>query len=139
MAESPLLQRQPQLLIYVPGGMEAMASTIPNTATGSKATSLHHAFIRTLLLSQSSAGYVSLCRVIASATPPDYTKISAPVLILAGDEDKSAPLEGCRDIFKSIGSEKKSMNVYKGVGHWIVIESPEEVATSMIEFCRSMH
>ena len=30
----------------VTGGMEAMANTIPHTATGSKATPLHRAFIR---------------------------------------------------------------------------------------------
>ena len=46
------------------GGMEAMANTIPNTATGSKATPLHRAFIREMLMAQDVEGYVANCRAI---------------------------------------------------------------------------
>lgn len=79
--------------------MEAMADTIPRAATGSRSTSTQHAFIRTLLLAQDAAGYISLCKVIADAEPPKYDKITSPMLLLAGAEDKSAPLEGCQLIF----------------------------------------
>lgn len=80
-------------------GMEAMADTIPGGATGSKSTPIHQAFIRSLLLSQQPVGYISLCKVIAQATLPDYTKVTCPLLIVAGEEDKSAPLQGCQAIF----------------------------------------
>lgn len=80
-------------------GMEAMADTIPGAATGSRSTPLQQSFIRTLLLSQQPAGYVSLCKVIADASSPEYTKVTCPLLIVAGEEDKSAPLQGCRSIY----------------------------------------
>jgi hypothetical protein len=44
--------------------MEAMANTIPNAATGSKATPLHRAFIREMLMAQEVEGYVANCRTI---------------------------------------------------------------------------
>lgn len=119
-------------------GMEAIASTIPTAATGSQSTPLHHAFIRTLLLSQRPAGYISMCRVIGSATPPDYGKIRVPVLIIAGEEDKSAPLQGCEEILKRIGSEEKKMVVSKGVGHWICIENPGKVKDAIGDFYRQI-
>jgi hypothetical protein len=49
------------------GGMEAMANTIPNAATGSKATPLHRAFIREMLMAQDVEGYVANCRAIGKS------------------------------------------------------------------------
>ena len=59
-------------------GMEPMANTIPAAATGKKASPIARAFIRELLLAQNPAGYISNCRVIASAKPPNYAKIAVP-------------------------------------------------------------
>lgn len=71
-----------------------------------------------------SEGYISNCRVIASAEVPAYENISVPVLVLAGREDKSAPLEGCEKMFEMAGTEKdrKRLVVLEGVGHWCVLE-----------------
>jgi pimeloyl-ACP methyl ester carboxylesterase len=46
------------------GGMEAMADTIPGAATGSRATALHRAFVREMLMAQEVEGYVANCRAI---------------------------------------------------------------------------
>ena len=53
--------------------------------------------------------------------------IEMPTLMVAGEEDKSAPLAGCEEIYKRTGGEK-SMEVVKGVGHWSCIEDPESIA-----------
>jgi pimeloyl-ACP methyl ester carboxylesterase len=103
-------------------GMEPLANTIPDAATGAKASPLAKAFVRELLLTQDPRGYVSNCRVIASANVPDYKSIRGPVLILAGEEDKSAPLEGSKKMFSEIGTEEKKLEILKGVGHWHCIE-----------------
>lgn len=103
-------------------GMEPLANSIPEMATGSKASPLARAFIRELLLAQDKWGYVSNCRVIARAKPPDYGKIKVPVLIIAGEEDKSAPLEGCKKMLEQLGSKQKRLEVMEGVGHWQCIE-----------------
>ncbi|KAF9696505.1 hypothetical protein EKO04_005470 [Ascochyta lentis] len=110
-------------------GMQSMADTVPQTAVGSTAISpLASAFIRELLLSQDPAGYCANCRVISNAKPPNYSNINIPVLILAGEEDKSAPLEGCQKMFEEMSTSEKRLEVLKGVGHWHCIEAFEEVA-----------
>ncbi len=68
-----------------------MADTVPIAATGAKSTATHHAFIRALLLSQSTDGYISHCKVIASAVAQDLSRISCPLLAIVGGDDKVAP------------------------------------------------
>ena len=89
-------------------------------------------------MSQKPQGYISLCRVVASATPPDYESIKIPILIIAGNEDKSAPMEACEEIFRRIGGEEKRMTVLQGVGHWHCVEAPDQVVTKIVEFYREI-
>lgn len=98
--------------------MEAMADTIPSGATGQNATSTQRAFIRQLLLAQDPNGYQSMCKVVRDAKVPDYEGIKIPTLIVAGSDDKSAPLAGCEEIQKQIGSEQKGFRVVEKMGHW---------------------
>lgn len=109
-------------------GMQPLADSIPDAAVGKKASLLAKGMIRELLLSQDPAGYVSNCRVIINASPPRYSKISVPVLILAGAEDKSAPLEGCKKMFGEMKSSEKRLEVMEGIGHWHCLEAFDEVA-----------
>lgn len=111
-----------------------MANTIPTAAVGSRSTALQRAFIRELLLSQNPQGYAALCRAIASAQAPDYAAVRAPFLLIAGAEDKSASMEGCRHIFDSVSSKKKTLEVLEGVGHWHCIEASEEVGVLISRF-----
>lgn len=115
-------------------GMEAMANTVPYAAVGSAAGPLASAFIRELLLGQSVAGYLSNCRVIASAQRPRYEDIRCPVLLLAGEEDKSAPLDGCKKMFGEMSSGNKHLEVLAGVGHWHCIEAPVAVGEHILNF-----
>lgn len=108
-------------------GMSAMADTIPQAAVGKNASALVKAFIRELLLGQDPAGYMSNCRIIVNANVPEYSKISVPVLILAGEEDKSAPLDGCMKMFEEIGTHEKRLEIMQGVGHWHCLEAFDEV------------
>jgi pimeloyl-ACP methyl ester carboxylesterase len=114
--------------------MEPMANTIPSAAVGSRSTPLQRAFIRELLLGQDPKGYAALCRAIASAQVPDYAAVRAPFLLIAGEEDKSASMEGCKFIFEHVGSQSKDMEVLEGVGHWHCIESPDEVGRLIAQF-----
>ncbi|OIW22879.1 alpha/beta hydrolase [Coniochaeta ligniaria NRRL 30616] len=115
-------------------GMEPLALSVPVSATGSKASPVAQTLIRTLLLGSDPAGYISLCRAIAEARVPDYEGVRVPVLIIVGDEDKSAPMEGSRLILERYGSARKEMRVLRGVGHWHVLEAYEEVARMVGEF-----
>ncbi|KAL9617697.1 MAG: hypothetical protein Q9160_007530 [Pyrenula sp. 1 TL-2023] len=119
-------------------GMEAMANTIPNAATGTGAQAVHRSFIRELLLGQTVEGYISNCRVIENAKAPEYWKVQCPVLVIAGDEDKSAPLEGCKTILNGLGSRVKRLEVLKGCGHWQCIEKPDEVGKLIADFLNEL-
>jgi pimeloyl-ACP methyl ester carboxylesterase len=115
-------------------GMQPMADTIPQGAVGKQASPLVKAFIRELLMSQDPAGYCSNCRVIVNAKPPNYSKINIPILILAGAEDKSAPLEGCKKMFEEMGTSEKKLEILQGVGHWHCLEAFEEVGNLIEQF-----
>ncbi|OQD86962.1 hypothetical protein PENANT_c006G08860 [Penicillium antarcticum] len=122
------------MLVTVMTGMESMANTIPFGAVGSRSTPLHKAFIRELISGQDPKGYAALCRAIASAKPADYAAVKAPFLLIAGEEDKSASMEGCQYIFDHVSSEKKFLEVLKGVGHWHCIEAADEVGGLIAKF-----
>lgn len=111
-----------------------MANTIPSAAVGSRSTPLQKAFIRELLLSQDPKGYAALCRAISTAQPPNYGAVRAPSLLIAGVEDKSASMEGCRYIFEHVSSQKKTLEVLEGVGHWHCIEASEQVGGLIARF-----
>ncbi|KAJ5774267.1 Alpha/beta hydrolase fold-1 [Penicillium paradoxum] len=117
-------------------GMEPMANTIPSGAVGSRSTPLQKAFIRELILGQDAKGYAALCRAIASAQPPDYAAVKAPFLLIAGEEDKSASMEGCQYIYEHVSSQQKSLEVLKGVGHWHCIEAADEVGGLIAKFAK---
>ncbi|KAL3474213.1 Alpha/Beta hydrolase protein [Aspergillus californicus] len=116
------------------GGMEPLANSIPYQATGSAATPLARSFIRELVLGQDHKGYAALCQAIANAPAIDYSTIRVPFLLIAGEEDKSASMEGCQYIFDHVSCENKKMEVLKQVGHWHCIESPEEVGMAIADF-----
>ncbi|KAJ5789546.1 uncharacterized protein N7518_006557 [Penicillium psychrosexuale] len=120
-------------------GMEPMADTIPSGAVGSRSTPLQKAFIRELVLGQDPKGYAAMCRAIAAAKPPNYAAVKEPFLLIAGEEDKSASMEGCRYIFEHVSSEKKSLEVLKGVGHWHCIEAADEVGELIAKFADSVN
>lgn len=115
-----------------------MADTVPIGGTGSRVTPLQQAFIRQLLLSQNPKGYQSMCKVIRDAKVPYYASINIPTLIIAGEEDKSAPLAACEEIHKRIGSEGKQFQVVEKMGHWHCIEAPEIMIDSIGKFANSI-
>ncbi|KAK7421259.1 hypothetical protein QQZ08_010036 [Neonectria magnoliae] len=81
-------------------------------------------------------GYNSLCRVIAEAERPDYSLARCPLLILAGEEDKTSPITDAQVICEEWGckSENKSIKILEGVGHWHCIEAADAVGTFILEF-----
>lgn len=117
-------------------GMEAMANTIPYAAPAAKAPALARVFIREVLMAQDPAGYISNCKVVAGAERPPYEKVKVPLLLLAGEEDRSAPLEWCKRMFDEVRTEEgeKRMIVMKGVGHWQCVEDPGETARLILEW-----
>lgn len=128
------------LLTVFSDGLEGLAGTIPTAATGKKSTPLHHAFIRSLILGTSPEGYISLCRVISTARQPKYEAITAPLIILAGEDDKTAPMEASEAILKNYGTSQSNKSIQKlsGIGHWHCIEAPQEVERIIEQFLETI-
>jgi esterase/lipase len=118
--------------------MEPLAASIPTAATGSASTPLAHAFIRALLLGTSPNGYISLCTAIVEAPIPRYSSIKVPLLVIAGSEDKSAPIDKAAYIVDQYGSQKKELRVLEGVGHWHVIEAYSQVQDMICDFLMAL-
>ena len=119
-------------------GMEPLADTIPAAATNKNSTPLQKAFMRELLMNQEPKSYVSHCQVIIDAKEPNLASIKMPVLIIAGEEDMSAPLEGCECLLDNMGSARKELKFLEGVGHWHCIEAPDRVAAEIDAFCGAL-
>jgi len=119
--------------------VEGLAKSIPAAATGELSTPLHHAFIRNLIIRTSAEGYISLCRVISAGKVPNYEAITAPLLLIAGSDDKTAPMEGCEAILRRYATSEtlKSIRVLNGVGHWHCIEAGDIIAKLIKDFALS--
>lgn len=117
--------------------MEPLANSIPTAATNKNSTALQKALIRELIMGSDPKSYASHCEVIVTMKEeePDWKSIKVPVLILAGEEDGSAPLAGCEAIHQNLGSEQKELKVMKNVGHWHCVEAGDQVAREIDTFC----
>ncbi|KAK5069556.1 hypothetical protein LTR64_008237 [Lithohypha guttulata] len=108
------------------GGIETMANTIPNAATGPRTTVLQKSFIREMIMSQDPEGYCANCRAIATAKAPNYAGVTCPVYIIAGSVDKSAPASGCQFIHDQlVNSSGRKIDLIQEMGHWYCVEDPD--------------
>ena len=116
--------------------MLAVADSIANGAVGSKCPGVIKGFIRELLLGQTSNinGYAAACTAIAKASVPAYDKITTRTYIIAGEEDKTAPLAGCETIKSSIIHATVSIEVLPEIGHWLCIEAPNTVSKLLLQY-----
>jgi pimeloyl-ACP methyl ester carboxylesterase len=83
---------------------------------------------------------MSLCRVISTAKQPKYEDITAPLVILAGEDDKTAPMEASEAILKAYGTRQSAKSIQKlsGVGHWHCVEAPDEVQHHIEQFLKKI-
>ena len=67
--------------------------------------------------------------MIAEATKPSYAEVKVPLLIIAGVDDKTAPVSATEAILSAYGTQEseKKLELLNGVGHWHCIEAPAEV------------
>lgn len=117
------------------GNLFQIADAVPQLAPAKSVPSLNRAFIRALIASQTPQGYAAACKVIVDAKPPSYAKVKAPVLLLVGDEDMTAPYDGCASV---IEQDLQNVVVEKldQVGHWYCIEAPEKILSPIVNWLK---
>lgn len=117
------------------GGMSAVADIIVAAALSEKSKSdrpLSVTAVRELILGQNPDGYANACEALAAAVEPDFSSISAPVLLITGDEDKVSPVATNDDLLSIYPHAQ--LQVLEGVGHWHSLEDPETVSRLLTEF-----
>lgn len=90
------------------------------------------AYVRESMMAQPAEGYARNCEALAGASAADLSKIACPVLLLTGDEDKTAP----PDVAKAMTTHLKSsdLQILAGCGHWATIERAKQVNYAMTVF-----
>jgi len=112
------------------GGIGFLIEMVPSSAVGRNANDDHKRKIASLIVQSSPEGYIANCHVIADAAKavPNYSLVKQPALLIAGEDDKTAPYEGCVQVIeKSLGGQVTTEELV-GVGHWHCVEAPEAVA-----------
>ena len=90
------------------------------------------ALVRELLTRQDPQGYAAHCEALADATAVDLSKISAPVLLLTGSEDKVGAPTTAEAMAKEL--DAGSVEILDGIGHWTAVEAAEQVTTALRDF-----
>ena len=115
--------------------MSAVANTVATAGTSTTVQSqkpLVKGYVLSSLLATPAEGYAQACIALATAIDPDYSKIEAPTMIVAGEEDKTAP-KATIDFLRERIKGSHVVTCQK-VGHWIMLEDDQAVAVSLKEF-----
>ena len=90
------------------------------------------AFVRESIMAQPAEGYARNCEALADASSADLSKIMCPVLLLNGDQDKTAPPDGAQAMVTQL--KKGEAQVLPGCGHWATVERAKQVNYALTVF-----
>jgi pimeloyl-ACP methyl ester carboxylesterase len=93
------------------------------------------AFVRESLMRQDGEAYARSCEALAGAQAAAVERITAPVLLVTGDEDGVAPPQAVRAMADKLhNAASKRVVVLPRCGHWTPIERPEECQRELRDF-----
>lgn len=119
-------------------GMAAVAETIATNATAAAARAANPlvlGVVRELLLGQDPEGYARACEALADAANPELARITAPVLLLAGADDKVSTAALRDELAQALtGAARVETAIAPDCGHWTVTEAPAFVASHTLAF-----
>jgi 3-oxoadipate enol-lactonase len=121
------------------GGLQEIATTLMNAATSADSrqrSPAAAAFVRESLMRQDPEGYAKSCECLADAKPAEVDRITAPTLLVIGDEDTVAPPQAVRAMAERLAGVKNGVRVVvlSRCGHWTPIERPEDCARELRAF-----
>jgi len=90
------------------------------------------AFVRESVMAQPPEGYARNCEALAAAVSADLSHISCPVLLITGDQDRTAPPDTARAMMSAI--KRAELRVLDGCGHWATIERAKQVNYALTLF-----
>ncbi|HYP85966.1 alpha/beta hydrolase [Variovorax sp.] len=96
------------------------------------------AYVRESLMRQEGENYARSCEALAAAQPAAIDRITAPVLLVTGDEDGVAPPQAVRAMADKLHRAASTrVVVFPRCGHWTPIERPEECRRELREFLQA--
>ena len=119
-------------------GMQDIAAALLNAAISADTRQrqpLAVAFVRESLMRQDGAAYARMCEALAAAEPARVEAITAPVLLVTGDEDAVAPPQAVRAMAEKLHAARSTrVVVLPRCGHWTPIERTAECQTELRDF-----
>ncbi|CAN5165478.1 hypothetical protein BH11PSE9_BH11PSE9_15650 [soil metagenome] len=93
------------------------------------------AYVRESLMRQDGEAYARSCEALAGAQAAAIDRITAPVLLVTGDEDGVAPPQAVRAMADKLHNARSTqVVVLPRCGHWTPIERPEECQRELRDF-----
>ena len=93
------------------------------------------AFVRESLMRHDGEAYGLSCAALAEAQAAAVERISAPVLLVTGDEDGVAPPQAVRGLADKLHSAPSTrVLVLPRCGHWTPVERPEDCQRALSDF-----
>jgi len=123
-------------------GMQDIGQTLMNGATSADSRQRNPvvaAFVRESLMRQDPEGYARSCEALADTRAAALERITAPTLLVTGDEDTVAPPQAVRAMAERFGppAGPARVVVFNRCGHWTPIERPEDCARELRGFLAS--
>lgn len=124
-----------------PAGMQEITQALINAAISSDTRErlpVAVAYVRESLMRQGGDGYARSCEALADAQPAQVESITAPVLLVTGDEDGVAPPQAVRAMADRLhNTASKRVVVLPRCGHWTPVERPEECQRELRDFLQA--
>ena len=119
-------------------GMQDITATLLQAALSADTRQrqpLAVAFVRESLMRQDGEAYARTCEALAGAQAARVEDISAPVLLVTGDEDGVAPPQAVRAMAERLhGARSTRVAVLPRCGHWTPIERAAECQAEVRDF-----
>jgi 3-oxoadipate enol-lactonase len=116
-------------------GMDPVAEAICDAGLSAHTKATHTAvvgLIRELMQRNDPQGYAASCRALAAAPAIDHGSVQVPVLVIVGDEDRTAPVTVAKKLYQGFPNAK--LVVVGESGHWTTLEKPVETTAAILQF-----
>lgn len=116
-------------------GMQDIADAIVKGATSQETKNGHPAIlalVRESIMRQSPEGYAQSCEALAQAQSAAVELITAPVLLITGDQDGVAPPAAVGKYSDCLQDSR--VVIFEGCGHWQTFEKPLECIAELNQF-----
>lgn len=94
------------------------------------------ALVRECIMRQSAAGYSQSCTALGNAQAAQIGRITAPALLVTGDQDGVAPAAAVQAFAQALPAGRSV--IFEACGHWTPFEKPQACRAELTRFYHSI-